>query len=76
MNDFALYLATALAAVAAVAILTIGGLAGWRGWLELQRQALDQGRAGPATNAGSRIELADLRERVRKLESIAAGVDL
>jgi hypothetical protein len=27
-------------------------------------------------NAGSRIEIADLKERLRKLEAIAAGVDL
>jgi hypothetical protein len=26
--------------------------------------------------AGGRIEMADLRERVRKLEAIAAGIDL
>jgi hypothetical protein len=26
--------------------------------------------------AGGRIELADLKERVRKLEAIAAGIDL
>jgi hypothetical protein len=26
--------------------------------------------------AGNRIEVADLRERVRKLEAIAAGIDL
>jgi hypothetical protein len=27
-------------------------------------------------NAGARIEIADLKERIRKLEAIAAGVDL
>jgi len=27
-------------------------------------------------SAGARIELADLRERIRKLEAIAAGIDL
>ena len=27
-------------------------------------------------HAGSRIEIADLKERLRKLEAIAAGVDL
>jgi hypothetical protein len=26
--------------------------------------------------AGGRIEIADLRERVRKLEAIAAGIDI
>ena len=30
--------------------------------------------AGPSASA--RIEIADLKERIRKLEAIAAGVDL
>ena len=69
-------------------VLTIaiaGGLAaagwaalkGWQGWLELKRFELTHGAADhklpPATG---RIEIADLRERVRKLEAIAAGIDL
>jgi hypothetical protein len=29
-----------------------------------------------APAAGGRIELADLKERVRKLEAIAAGIDI
>ena len=52
-------------------------LKGWQGWLELKRLELTQGcvdRALPP--AGGRIEIADLRERVRKLEAIAAGIDL
>ena len=32
--------------------------------------------ADAAPNAGARIEIADLKERIRKLEAIAAGVDL
>ena len=30
----------------------------------------------PMPSAGARIEIADLKERIRKLEAIAAGVDL
>ena len=30
----------------------------------------------PAPNASARIEIADLKERIRKLEAIAAGVEL
>ena len=51
-------------------------LKAWNGWLELKRFELSHGCADhslpPATG---RIELADLRERVRKLEAIAAGID-
>jgi hypothetical protein len=52
-------------------------LSAWQGWLELKRLELRQDNIEqkvPLT--GDRIELADLRERVRKLESIAAGIDI
>ena len=53
------------------------GLKAWNGWLELKRfelsQAVGDRHLPPATG---RIEMADLRERVRKLEAIAAGIDL
>ena len=53
------------------------GLKAWNGWLELKRFELTHDAADktlpPATG---RIEIADLRERVRKLEAIAAGIDL
>jgi|KBSSwiStaDraftv2_1062776.scaffolds.fasta_scaffold28682_4 hypothetical protein len=52
-------------------------LTGWRDWLAVKRLALQSGRefAEPASPA-ARIELADLKERIRKLEAIASGVDL
>ena len=55
----------------------LAGLKAWNGWLELKKMELTQiaGERGlpPATG---RIEMADLKERVRKLEAIAAGIDL
>ncbi|WP_442680686.1 hypothetical protein ACSBM8_05680 [Sphingomonas sp. ASY06-1R] len=66
---------------AGLVVITLAALKGWREWIGLQRLSI-QGRAGAAEPAGgatgsaARIELADLRERVRKLEAIAAGVDL
>ena len=52
-------------------------LKAWNGWLDLKRFELthDAGDRGLPPASG-RIELADLRERVRKLEAIAAGIDL
>ena len=53
------------------------GLKAWSGWLELKKMELAQvagDRSLPP--ASGRIEMADLRERVRKLEAIAAGIDL
>jgi hypothetical protein len=56
---------------------SLAGLKAWNGWLELKRFELthEAGERGlpPATG---RIEMADLRERVRKLEAIAAGIDI
>ena len=72
----------ALAALAGLAILAFAGLRGWQGWLALKERELEhlptppreiEGRT-PA--GGGRIEIADLKERVRRLEAIAAGVDL
>ena len=56
---------------------SLAALKGWQGWLELRRFELTHD-AGDRTlpPAGNRIEMADLRERVRKLEAIAAGIDL
>ncbi|MEP9401667.1 hypothetical protein [Sphingomonas sp. VNH70] len=70
-------LALAVTSLAAVAIVSVTALSGWRGWLALQQQRLgDKAFAAPTPNAGTRIEIADLKERIRKLEAIAAGVEL
>ena len=64
-------------ALAGGSILGWIGLKGWQGWLEFKRMELSS-RLGDTIvqPAGGRIELADLKERVRKLEAIAAGIDL
>ena len=62
---------------AGLSAASIAALKGWQGWLELQRFELTHGAAERTLPpAGNRIEVADLRERVRKLEAIAAGIDL
>lgn len=65
--------------LAMTAMLTAAGLRAWRGWLDLKRLELDR-RSAPADPAdgeiGTRIELADVRERLKKLEAIASGVEL
>ncbi len=77
MTDPILIATVAMSVLAAAGIAAWAGLKGWQGWLELKRRELVSGRAEasmPAT--GGRIELADLKERVRKLEAIAAGIDI
>jgi hypothetical protein len=63
--------------IAGLAGASLAGLKAWNGWLELKRFELthDIGdRHLPP--AGNRIEMADLKERIRKLEAIAAGIDI
>jgi hypothetical protein len=56
---------------------SIAGLKAWNGWLELKKMELTHIAADRGLPpASGRIEVADLRERVRKLEAIAAGIDL
>jgi hypothetical protein len=56
---------------------SIAALKGWNGWLELKKMELTQVTADRGLPpASGRIEMADLKERVRKLEAIAAGIDL
>lgn len=70
----------ALSALAGLAIVALTLLRVWQGWLELERSRLS--RPSPHEEPGAhplgaaRIELADLKERIRKLEAIASGVDL
>jgi hypothetical protein len=65
------------ALLAALLLLSLAALRGWEGWLQLRRAELSHGRdrrraPSPAT---ARLEVADLRDRVRRLEAIANGVE-
>ena len=84
MTDLSISLLSSAIMLTALTIVSLAGLRGWGQWVSLRRHEIDQRFApagGPSDdnavgNAASRIDLADLRERVRKLEAIAAGVDL
>ena len=75
-------LTLAAAGLTGLGMVCLASLAGWRGWLSLKERELtrfaDHGQGdGPTLpNASARIEIADLKERIRKLEAIASGVDL
>ena len=68
----------ALTGLAGLAFSGLVGLAAFGKWIDLKRAELDVLRPTDSASPGaaSRIELADLQERLRKLEAIAAGVDL
>ncbi len=63
--------------LAGLAAAAWAGLKAWNGWLELKRFELTHDAADRGLPpASGRIEIADLKERIRKLEAIAAGIDL
>lgn len=77
MTEPLTYLAVAGFGLMALSIAVLAALKGWQGWLDLKRLELAGHRQSEGRSpAFERIEMADLKERIRKLESIAACVDL
>ncbi|MXP31939.1 hypothetical protein [Parerythrobacter jejuensis] len=73
----------AVAALVGLMVVVVALLRGWHGWLALKERELERERRheapeieGGAAVGAARIEIADLKERIRKLEAIASGVDL
>lgn len=76
MTEPTVLLALASTALAGLGIALLAALRGWQGWLELKRLELTgPGAREPRSPAMERIEMADLKERIRKLEAIASCVD-
>lgn len=62
--------------LATIAMLSVALLKGWEDWLRLRRLELDQGSHHRRPSAaGQRLELIDLKDRVKRLEAIADGLD-
>lgn len=83
MQEPMIIMIIAAASLLAVAIISATILRLWRDWmrfkhsqLSLNYRGVNDSDAASTGNANARIELADLKERLRKLEAIAAGVDL
>ncbi|MET0238918.1 MAG: hypothetical protein ABW184_03380 [Sphingobium sp.] len=80
-QDHIFAVTVAVTTLAALAILAATALRGWQGWLELKRAEMERFAVTPNAlpvrlPAADRIEMADIKERIRKLEAIAAGVDV
>ncbi|HEX2762828.1 MAG TPA: hypothetical protein VHM92_03135 [Allosphingosinicella sp.] len=79
MNELTATAALAGFGLAGLGLCLFAALRGWQGWLDLKRLELSGARSEREAQGGSMselIEMADLKERIRKLESIAACIDL
>jgi hypothetical protein len=86
MSEWIAPLSIAVSLVLVAAIVCGAGLAAWRGWLEYKGAELQARRTAPMADdeaeepsgagTGARIELAAVKERLRRLEAIANGVEL
>lgn len=74
--SFATITVMAAAALVGLVILAHTLLRAWNGWLDFKRAELERSAGSGTGQALGMIDLSDLRERLRKLEAIAAGVDL
>ncbi len=74
----------ALTCLLATGLIVFALLRAWQDWLALKNRELDRlaaGTRGERDNSEisvgtARIELADMKERIKKLEAIASGVEL
>lgn len=69
----------AVTCLVGLCVTTFAVLKAWSGWLSLKQRELDispQEIEGGVGASAARIEIADLKERIKKLEAIASGVDL
>jgi len=76
MDSLLLYFSMAMTALAASTVLGLIGLKGFMVWVDLKRAEIGNAMTSTAPTVGQRIDVADLKERVRRLEAIAAGVDI
>jgi hypothetical protein len=75
MGNIDLLVTMGSAGVAGLTIVMAAALKGFDGWLELKRAELGRKGSAGAPLPVARIDLADMKDRVRKLEAIASGVD-
>ena len=76
MTDPELVVAMASVGTLTVAVTSAAAFRGWQAWLDLKRSQLGRGRpASSRAPTSTRVEIATLRERIRRLEAIANGTD-
>ena len=69
----------AIASLIGLSVVVASLLRAWQGWLSLKERELAESSAPTdraAPMGAARIEISDLKERIKKLEAIASGVEL
>lgn len=77
MTDPSTMMMASSAALVGLGITCVATLRAWAGWLELKRLEVEGRFRGHAPSGnGTKVELNELKERVRKLEAIASGIEM
>ncbi len=76
MTDPSMLMAAASAGLVGLGIMSAASLRAWNGWLELKRLELSGRPRERSAATAAKPEIAELKERVRKLEAIASGVEI
>lgn len=81
MMDLSVIALTGALVLAGLMVAGLFASRAWVSWLEVRKMELATGRPQAdepvaAATGTDRIELADLKARIRKLEAIASGIDL
>lgn len=74
MTDPNLLLTVSAGTLGGLGLVSLAGLKAWTGWLDLKRLQLTTKQEPDARISTSR-EVADLKQRLRRLEAIASGAE-
>jgi len=76
MSDPALMLSMASAGTLAIGLTATAALRGWQEWLDLRRLEIGaRGGRGRGRSGARRPDIVELKDRVRRLEAIANGLE-
>lgn len=75
MQDPSLILTLASTGTMGIGIACLAALKGWQGWLELKKLEAEKRPGAARPFPPARADIAELKERVRRLEAIANGID-
>jgi len=74
MTDPNLLLTVSAGTLGGLGLLSLAGLKAWTGWLDLKRLQLTS-RQEPDVRFSTSKDVADLKQRLRRLEAIASGAE-